>query len=366
MLTKNQITGMDEIVEHPEWGDRSQEQEVVIVSGSSGLIGYPLIQRLAKKYRVVGLDRLGPPYPPIQAECVNFDIKDEEAIDAAMERIRYGYGSKIASVIHLAAYYNFTEKDSPGYDEINVKGTRKFLKQLQDFEVGQFIYSSSDLIYKPSKPGVKISEECPVQANWGYPESKIETEALIREERGNIPAVFLRIGGVYTDYGFSIPISQQIKRIYEKSFISHFYSGDVDHGDVFVHRDDVLDAIEKTLEKRHSLPEEVAINIGEPVTPTYQELQDRIGKLLHGEEWETHEVPKGMAKAGAWVRDLTGDPFIKPWMIDRADDHYEIDISRAKELLGWEPKHRLMDSLSTMIDSLKEDPDEWYKRNKLD
>lgn len=356
---------MDEIIEHPEKGARTSEKEVIVISGSSGLVGFSLIEKLAKNYRVVGLDRLGPPYPPLEAECVNFDITDEKAIDAAMERIRYGYGSKIASVIHLAAFYSFNTKDSPGYEEINVEGTRKFLNQLQDFEVDQFIYASSNLIYKPTEPGKKIHEECPVHANWGYPESKIITEELIRENNNDIDTVFLRIAGVYDEMGHSIPISQQIKRIYEKELVSHFYSGDLNHGNVFVHLEDVLNSILKTVEKRKKLPHEIAINIGEPTTPTYKELQDSIGKLIHGEEWDTYEVPKTLAKAGAWTRDLLGDPFIKPWMIDRADDHYELDISRAKEYLDWEPKHRIMDTLPVIIENLKKDPEAWYKKNDL-
>lgn len=356
---------MDEIIKHPVKGDRIIDKEVVIITGSSGLIGVPLIKRLAENYRVVGLDRLGPPYPPLQAECVNFDITDEKAIDAAMERIRYGYGSKIASVIHLAAFYSFNTEDSPGYDEINVKGTRKFLNQLQDFEVDQFIYSSTNLLYKPTEPGKKINEDCPIEANWGYPESKIITEDLIKENNKDIDTVFLRIAGIYDDEGHSIPIGQQIKRIYEKEMVSHFYSGELNHGNVFVHLEDVLDAIVKTVERRNKLPHEIALNIGEPTTPTYKDLQDKIGKLLHGEEWFTYEIPKAIAKAGAWVRDLVGDPFIKPWMIDRADDHYELDISRAKEYLDWEPKHRVMDTLPTIIENLKQDPEKWYKENDL-
>lgn len=356
---------MDEIIDHPEYGARKDEKEVVVVSGSSGLIGYHLIQRLAQNYRVVGLDRVGPPYPPLQAECVNFDITDEKAIDAAMERIRYGYGSKIASVVHLAAFYSFNTKESEGYDTINVEGTRKFLSQLEDFDVTQFIFSSSDLIYKPVAPGTKIHEDCPVEANWGYPESKVHTEQIIKEQNPNMNTVFLRIAGVYNDMCRSIPIAQQIKRIYEKEFVSHFYSGELDHGDVFVHLDDVLDSIEKTIARRHDIEDQLAINIGEPETPTYRELQERIGKLLHGEAWKTYEMPPEVAKAGAWVRDLVGDPFIKPWMIDRADDHYELDISRAKKILDWEPKHRLLDVLPKMIENLKEDPEGWYERNNL-
>lgn len=69
---------------------------------------------------------------------------------------------------------------------------------------------------------------------------------------------------------------------------------------------------------------------------------------------------------GAWTRDLVSDLFIKPWMIDRADGHYELDIDRAKKHLDWQPEHRVMDTLPKMIESLKADPEEWYKNNNLD
>ena len=347
-------------------GERNSNKEVVIVTGSSGLIGTNIIKRLSKNYRIIGLDKTGNPFPPVEAECICFDITKEESIRSAMERVRYGYGDKISSVIHLAAYYDFSGRPSPLYKEVTVKGTEKFIKVLQDFDVDQFIFSSTNLIYKPSEPGRKIHEDCPVAPNWDYPESKVSTEEIIRKKRGNIHAALLRLAGVYDEEGHSIPISHQIQRIYEEQFTSHFFSGDSSHGNVFLHMDDLLDALEKTVERRKKLPEEIAINIGEPETPSYEELQDRIGKLIHGEDWETYEVPKPVAKAGAWGMDLFGDPFIKPWMIDRADDHFELDISRAGELLDWKPKHSLMDSLPAMIETLKADPLAWYKQNKLD
>lgn len=345
---------------------RNSGKEIVIVTGSSGLIGTRIIQRLAKNYRVIGLDRAGNPFPPVEAECVCYDITSKESIRAAMERIRYGYGNRIASVIHLAAYYDFSGKPSPLYEKVTVNGTESMLRVLQDFQVEQFVFSSTNLIYKPSKPGTKIREDCPLEPNWDYPESKVDTERLIRENRGQMHAVLLRIAGVYDNEGHSIPIAHQIQRIYEKQFTSHFYSGDISHGNVFVHLEDLVDALEKTVQRRQTLPDEVAINIGEPETPSYKALQDKIGRLLHGEAWKTYEVPATLAKAGAIGMNIFGDPFIKPWMIDRADDHYELDISRARDLLGWEPKHRLLDTLPAVIDNLKKNPLEWYRKNKLE
>lgn len=350
----------------PDMLSREKKNKLVVVTGSSGRIGYALVKRLATEFQVVGLDRVGPPYPPIEAECVNFDLTDEKSVSMAMERIRYGYGRDIAAVIHLAAFYSFNTKESPLYEEINEEGTRMFLRHLKEFNVHQFIYSSTNLIYKPQEPGRKIDESCPVEAHWGYPESKLHTEEVIRRYNQDMSTVFLRLAGIYTDWCHSIPLSQQIKRIYEDDLISHFYSGDINHGSVFVHMDDVLDAIERTVKRATDIPDEMAINIGEPETPTYEQLQNTIGQLIHGNEWSTWEMPRGLAKAGAWMRDLFGDPFIKPWMIDRADDHYEYDISRAREMLGWEPKNRLLDVLPIMIRHLQSDPERWYRENNLD
>ena len=38
-------------------------------------------------------------------------------------------------------------------------------------------------------------------------------------------------------------------------------------------------------------------------------------------------------------------PFVKPFMVELADDHYELDISRAQALLGWAPRHALLNIL---------------------
>jgi hypothetical protein len=52
-------------------------------------------------------------------------------------------------------------------------------------------------------------------------------------------------------------------------------------------------------------------------------------------------------------------------MIDLADDHYELDISRARALLGWQPQHRLLDTLPRMVEALTADPHGWYTRHKM-
>jgi nucleoside-diphosphate-sugar epimerase len=345
--------------------------DVVVITGSSGLIGSAVVRRLGARwgdYRLVGFDRAGPPEPPPQAECICIDLTAEQSLKQAMERVRYAYGERIASVIHLAAYYDFSGGASPKYDEITVRGTERLLHALRGFQVEQLVFSSTMLVHAPCEPGQRIDEEWPVEPTWAYPDSKVETEQLIRAERDDIPALLLRIAGVYTDRCDSIPLAHQIQRIYERRLTARVFPGDIGRGQAFVHLDDAVEAIALAVERRKSLPPELPVLVGEPETLSYDELQRAFSQLIHGEEWETREIPKAIAKAGAWVQDhapLVDDPFIKPWMVDHADDHYALDISRARSVLGWEPKRSLRETLPKMIEALKTDPEGWYRENKL-
>ena len=301
------------------------------------------------------------------AECIQVDLTNDKSVRQAFDRVRMGYGQRIASVIHLAAYYDFAGKPSPLYEELTVRGTERVLHELQRFQVGQFVFSSSMLVYAPNQPNERMKEDWPLEPKWDYPKSKVETEKLIHQKHGKIPAVILRIAGVYNDECHSIPIAHQVQRVYEKKFLGHFFPGDVTHGQSFIHLEDLIDTIEKVVEKRNRLPRETTILLGESKTLSYQVLQDAFGNLLYGKDWETMKIPKFVAKSGAWLENLIPgiNPFIKPWMIDLADDNYTLDINRAQKMIDWKPKHSLHGTLPKMTASLKSDPAAWYHANKL-
>lgn len=257
----------------------------------------------------------------------------------------------------------------PSTINFTVEGTRRLLRQLQPFDVEQFVFSSSLLVMQPAHQGDVITEESPTTAAWDYPRSKLEAEEVIRREHGDVPAVVLRIAGVYDEDGHSIPITHQIARIHEKKLESYLFPGDAAHGQPFVHLDDLVECFVRVVERRKELGPYEVLLIAEPEATSYAELQERIGELLHGKEWPTIRIPKLLAKAGAWVQDKLADDdeptFIKPWMIDLADAHYPVEIERARTRLQWEPRHRLHDTLKEMIRRLKRDPRGWYERNGL-
>src|SRR5688572_25951663 len=158
---------------------------VVMVSGSSGLIGSAVARHLAREFVVVGLDRPGLPHPPEEAEAVDFDLSDDQSVCRALAQIKRDQGPRVASVIHLAAYYDFSGEPSDLYEKVTVQGTRRFLDALHEngFAVEQFLFSSTMLVHAPCEPGQRIDEDWPLGPKWDYPKSKVRTEQVIREHR---------------------------------------------------------------------------------------------------------------------------------------------------------------------------------------
>ena len=345
----------------------AEQKDAVIVTGSTGFIGSALINKFADQFRLIGLDRATAHQPPPAAECVCIDLTSEEAVAAGLRRVRTAYGSRIASVVHLAAYFDLTGEPNPLYQQITVHGTEKLLHALQSFEVEQFVFASSMLAHKAGRPGDVINEDSPLESSLPYRASKIEAERLIHEQHGPIPVVYLRPAGVYDDICRNAFLANQIARIYENDPTGHVYPGDLRTGQSFLHLEDLADAVLHLIERRKELPSELALLLGEPEAIGYGELQADIGRLINGKNWETREIPKGLAKTGAWVEQnvLGEDSFIRSWMVDIAGDHYAVDVTRARKLLSWEPRHSLRKTLPRIIDALKADPAEWYRANKL-
>ena len=346
----------------------------ILITGAGGNIGSELSRRLGDRYRVLGFD-LDP--DEAQPHLIACDLTDDASVELALRTVRERVGEEIAAVIHLAAYFDFSGEEKPMYRAVNVEGTRRLLRGLQDFSVGRFIYSGTMLVHEPGRPGERIDEETPLAPGWAYPRSKAETEEVIREEAGDIPYALLHLAGLY-DGETAVPtLSHQIARIWERDMKAHVYSGDLQAGQSFIHLEDMLDLFERVIERRDDLPADAVILAGEPEAMSYQALQDALGRLIHGEEeWETLNLPAPIAKAGAAVEtasepvipdayDEGEKPFIRPFMMDMAADHYALDISRARELLGWEPKNRIADGLAALVEALKRDPLGWYRKNRI-
>jgi len=350
------------------------ERPIVLVTGAAGAVGSALVRALEAEHTVIGLDLAGK-----QAACELFavDLTSEASVTLALRDIRARHGPRLASVIHLAAYFDFTGEDSPLYEAVNVDGTRNLLRGLRELQVEQFVYAGTMLVHRPGRPGQPITERTAIDPRWAYPRSKARAEEAIRAERGSIPCVLLHLAGLYDERTVVPTLAEQIRRIYERDAEAHAYSGALETGQSFLHREDMVDAFVRTVARCGALGEETTILVGEPEAVGYGELQARLARLIHGEsDWTTIAVPKPFARAGAWLMakseplvpddlDQGEPPFIRPFMVRMADDHYELDISQARALLGWEPRHTIADALPRIVETLRADPLGWYRANGL-
>lgn len=350
------------------------DKPLVLVTGSGGKIGSALAKRLDKRLHVVGLERDDEDAP---CETIVCDLSDDVSVRDALASLAERHGRDLAAVVHLAAYYDFTGEESPLYEEVNVQGTRRMVEALRDFAVERFVYASTMLVHAPAELGQRIDEDDPLRAEWAYPRSKLRAEEMIAEHRGDMATAIVRLAGLYDD-GSAVPtLSHQIARIYERNFQSRAYAGDMRAGQAMIHMEDLLDLFVRVIECRRDLPRHAVILAGEPNPMSYRQLQDAIARALHGvNSWRTVVLPAWFAKLGAFAQlqaepvipdayDRGETPFIRPFMVDMASDHYALDTGRAEELLDWESRHDLRDGLLRLITSLRDDPAAWYERNGI-
>jgi nucleoside-diphosphate-sugar epimerase len=134
----------------------SSERPVVLLTGSNGLIGSALARRFKDEFTVIGLD-LGEQKPasPVAA-FFGVDLTSDASVEDAVARVRERSGSQLASVIHLAAYYDFSGEPSPLYEQVTIQGTGRLLRALRPFTVEQFLFSSTLLVHAPCEPSQQI------------------------------------------------------------------------------------------------------------------------------------------------------------------------------------------------------------------
>ena len=212
-----------------------------------------------------------------------------------------------------------------------------------DFDVGQFVYSGTMLVHQPASPGESIHEGSPIAPKWAYPARRRKRRTSSAQEHGAMPIVLLHPAGVYDNQRCVPTLAQQIARIYERDLKSYLYAGDPEAGQSMLHKHDMIDAFRRTVDRRNELPSETCRFSSASRKPwATTTLQDQIGRLMHGEdEWTTLRVPKAIAKRGRLLEeklkpvvpdaiDQGEKPFIRSFMVEMADDHYALDITRAR------------------------------------
>ena len=234
-------------------GHSGAAKPVVLMTGATGFLGGAIGKALAADYTVVGLDRR--PVDMAHAECVGCDLTSDQSIDEAIRQVKSRYGARIASVVHLAGYFDFSGEPSPLYRQGNVAGTPPPPRAPP---------APPGRLQPPPAPGDRTNKPSPAEPRWVYPQSKLETESVVAHEHGAIPYVLLRIAGVYTQVVQPPTLAHQISWIFERQFKGRVFPGETAHGQSFIHIDDLADAVVRIVQRRGSLPPDLKLLVGEP------------------------------------------------------------------------------------------------------
>ncbi len=345
-------------------------RQVVLITGASGFIGTALIARLDKKYYIIGIDKVLHKDRSSNVLWYKSDISDKNLLNKIFRGIKEEVSEKIDYVFHLAAYYDMENKESRMYRETNENGTRYLLDNLIDFNVKNFVFASSAVVFKPTMGDDKLNEESDLSSFMYYGNSKIAGETILSEYKEKIKVTTFRLSAVYSSYCRSIPLANQIAFIWQKRFGYRILPGKRDGGISYIHIEDVLDAFEKSMFMAKVISSGSILVLSEESLLLNKDLYRLICLEIFGKQLNIIRLPKLIVWVNIYIINkfylLTGRTyFFKPWMVKLADKKYQFNIDKAKGVLNWQPRFQLEQHMKVIVRNLKSDTRRWFVTNKI-
>ena len=312
----------------------------VLVTGCAGFIGSRVSALLsATGHEVVGIDNLSDAYDVRMkqfrvdnllahnaVEWVNSDITNNESVRALMSNV------KPDAVINLAARAGVRQSiDSPWvYYDTNVIGTLNLLEACKEFGVNRFLLASTSSVY--GNGSMPFSEDAHIEDLLSpYAASKKSAEDLCKLywRLFDFDTTIFRFFTVYGPSGRpDMSMFRFVKWIFEEQSVQ--LNGDGSQRRDFTFVDDVARGVVGSLDRHPGFD---VINLGSDgpveINEVINEIEMVIGKTAIIEQ---HPFPQ--------------TDMIATWA----------NISRARELLDWEPQTSLEEGINATVD--------WYKQNR--
>lgn len=317
----------------------------ILITGGAGFIGSHLVDRLLTEgeWQVTVVDDFNDFYEPAikrknasrgaknpNYRLVEADIRDIEALATVFDQGGFG------CIVHLAARAGVRPSlDQPQlYAETNINGTLNLLELAREHGIRQFVFGSSSSVYGINAK-VPFSEDDPVrQPISPYAATKVAGELLCHaySHLYGIRCVCLRF---FTVYGPrqrpDLAIHKFARLISEGKPIPVFGDGTTRRDYTFI--DDIIAGVRAAIDYvgDYEKTAYVVINLGESRTVELNELisllENELGvnaKILR-QPLQPGDVPQTYA-----------------------------DITRARSLLGYNPKTQIEDGLTRFV--------EWFRR----
>ena len=319
--------------------------QTYLITGGAGFIGSSLSERLIKEgNKVVTIDNFCDFYNPIIKENnvkeliknPNFklyrnDIRDRESVKRIFEE------NNIDIVMHLAAMAGVRPSiENPVlYQEVNCMGTQNILEEMKAHNVKNLVMASSSSVYGNCKE-VPFKEDMIVDfAISPYAATKKANEVMthVYHKLFDMNVIMLRF---FTVYGPKqrpdLAINKFTRLMLEDKEIPMFGDGTTSRDYTYI--DDIVDGIIRScnyVENNNDVYE--ILNLGNSSPVSLKEMINTIGQAV-GVEPKIKQLP------------------MQPGDVDRTF----ADISKAKELIGYNPKTSFKEGIENFV--------EWYKINK--
>jgi UDP-glucose 4-epimerase len=317
----------------------------VVVVGASGNVGTSVLRSLAAEpaiESVLGLCRRLP--------RASFPKTEWRQADVSRSPLRPLFQGADA-VVHLAWLIQ------PGRDKqllraVNVEGSARVFRAAADSDVKTLVYASSVGAYAPGPKDRRVDESWPttgIQSSF-YSRHKAEVERLLdrfEQEHDRVRVVRLRPGLI-----FKREAASGIRRLFAGPLLPGFL---VRPGLIpvvprlerlvfqAVHSYDVGDAYRLALVGEVSGPFNVA---AEPVLDP-----DELGRVLGA---RPVPLPGSVLRAGAAATFKLRLQPSEPGWVDMALSAPLMDVTRAREELGWQPRHSSGEALLDLLKGMRE------------
>ena len=314
----------------------------VVVTGATGNVGTSVLRALAADPRVdeiVGVARRPPRWQNPRTRWVTADV-----VTSPLEPVFDGADA----VIHLAWLIQ-PSHDADALRAVNVDGSRRVFEAAARAGVGALVHASSVGVYSPGPKDRRVDESWP---HGGVPSSfysrhKAEAEHLLDGLDGELRVVRLRPGLI-----FKREAASEIRRL----FIGPLLPSPLVHPRWIpvlplpaglalqaVHADDVGEAYRLAATSPDARG---AYNVAaEPVLDAAE-----LGRVLDARPLPVPSRPvRALAKA-TWRARLQPTP---PGWLDMGLGVPLMDSTRARDELGWAPRHSASDALRELLDGLR-------------
>jgi nucleoside-diphosphate-sugar epimerase len=299
---------------------------VILITGATGFVGKALVQRLLIEYElrrlVVAVRRSGLSWPEHVLPIVTGDLNQTIDWSIALKGV--------AVVVHSAARVHVmrdTEADPlTAFRAVNVEGTLNLARQAAAVGVKRFVFISSVKVNGESTLPGRAFKETDV-CNWqdAYSQSKYEAEQGLRQVRSDtgMEVVIIRSPLVY---GPGVKANfAALMRVVQRGWPLPL--GAVHNKRSFVALDNLVDFILTCINNPLAANQTFFVSDGQDLSTT---------DLVRGMA-RAARVPARLLPVPVWALKTGASLLGKGDAIQRLSDNLQVDISKARSLLGWVP-----------------------------